>query len=359
MNNTNASLGLSAIRLLRAIAVGRDDPMAAMAFAEASNWIAKDTITKAIKASVGATTTDAGLSTAVGVDFMAALRPSTVLGRLPSVRRLPPRTRLLQQVGRAQARWVGEGQAKGLSLGTFTNLMLNPKTVAGLTVTTEDLIREADIDVERALLADLLRAVALEMDIALLSPTNSGSASTPASITHAAGPITVAGSSIADLDAALGVAVAQLVAAGSDLRSAVWITTPQLASAMALMRGSGGSPAYPALGALGGALTGLPALVSVGIDSVDSDGTSSIALVDGAAIAVTEGQPLLQASRQASIEMLDAPNGDSAAPAATSLVSMFQTDSVALRAVAMVDWLVRVPGAVQLITGISLVQATS
>lgn len=333
--------------------------MAAMAFTESSSWTAKDAISRVIKAGVAGMTTATGLVTPVGTDFLAALRPLTALGRLPGVRRVPARTRLLQQVGRTQAHWVGEGEAKAVSLGTFTSLTLDLKTVAGLTVATEDLVREADIDVERALLADLLGAVALEMDIALLSPTNSGSTSTPASITSQAGAITVAGSTIADLDAALGVAVAQLVAAGSDLRSAAWIMSPQLAAAMALLRGSGGSPAYPALGALGGALAGLPALVSVGIDGNDSDGTSSIALVDGSAIGMTEGEPQLQASRQASIEMTDTPTGDSTTPTGTSLVSMFQTESVALRAVAAVNWLLRVPGTVQMVTGISLVEATS
>jgi HK97 family phage major capsid protein len=357
--NTTGTTGLMALRYLRAIAVGHDDPMAAVSFAEASTWSAKDAITKSIKAVVGGMTTGGGLATPVGIDFLAALRPLTALGRLPGVRRVPARTRLLQQVGPTRAHWVAQGDAKVVCLGSFTSATLDLKTVAGLTVATEELIASADIDVERALLADLLGAVALEMDIALLSPTNSGSASTPASITHAAGPITVASSSIADLDAALGVAVAQLVAAGSDLRSAAWIMSPQLAAAMALLRGSGGSPAYPALGALGGALAGLPALVSVGLDGNDSDGTSSIALIDGSAIGMTEGEPQLQASRQASIEMSDTPTGDSAAPTATSLVSMFQTDSVALRAVASVDWRLRVPGAVQLVTGISLVEATS
>jgi hypothetical protein len=65
----------------------------------------------------------------------------------------------------------------------------------------------------------------------------------------------------------------------------------------------------------------------------------------------------IDASREASLQMLDNPTVSSAsgsplAPVPTSLVSMFQTNSVAIRAERYINWMKRRAAAAQYINGV-------
>ena len=68
-------------------------------------------------------------------------------------------------------------------------------------------------------------------------------------------------------------------------------------------------------------------------DMLIAANADAIALAD-------DGQVTVDASREASLEMSDAPTGDAGAatPVATSLVSMWQTNSLALRAERFINW---------------------
>jgi hypothetical protein len=52
-----------------------------------------------------------------------------------------------------------------------------------------------------------------------------------------------------------------------------------------------------------------------------------------------DGQVTLDASREASIEMSDAPAGAAGTGTGASLVSMYQTNSIAVRAERYINWL--------------------
>jgi hypothetical protein len=51
-----------------------------------------------------------------------------------------------------------------------------------------------------------------------------------------------------------------------------------------------------------------------------------------------DGQVTVDASREASIQMLDNPTNDSGVPTPTTVVSMYPTDSIALRAHRFINW---------------------
>ena len=72
-----------------------------------------------------------------------------------------------------------------------------------------------------------------------------------------------------------------------------------------------------------------------------------------------DGQVTIDASREASLEMLDNPTNNSATGTATSLVSMFQTNSVALKAERYINWAVRRPAGVQYIEAAAYTSVTS
>jgi hypothetical protein len=74
----------------------------------------------------------------------------------------------------------------------------------------------------------------------------------------------------------------------------------------------------------GGELAGVPVLVSDQVPAADSNGRKAV-LLDATAIAGDAEAPMLDASDQATLQLATNPAGG-----AQNLVSMFQTDSVAL-----------------------------
>lgn len=64
-------------------------------------------------------------------------------------------------------------------------------------------------------------------------------------------------------------------------------------------------------------------------------------------------------STEASLQMLDNPTNDSVTPTATSLVSMFQTNSVAFRAERTINWTRRRDTGVALIEDVAWGEAAS
>lgn len=66
-----------------------------------------------------------------------------------------------------------------------------------------------------------------------------------------------------------------------------------------------------------------------------------------------DGGVAVDMSREASLEMESEPVGDSVTPTPTEMVSMFQTNSVAIRAERWINWKRRRTAAVAVITGVN------
>ena len=348
--------GIRAARFLKSLAVCGGDLVAATAYAEQRQreW-GDHSVVQALrqKAAVGGLEAGSFGSSDIPADLLAAVRPLTLAGRMP-LRRVPPKTWLLTQITGSVARWIGEGGARRLSAGSYTRALLRLKTVAALSVVSNEALANPTIDGDTALLADLIAACVQALDLAFIARSNTGDDGTPAAVTAGVTPIAALGDAIADLDESLRLAIAALVAAGSNLTAAYWTMSPQLAAAMALTRGSGGAPAYPEIGALGGRLAGLPVLTS-GVVEFDSDSASDVALVDASQISYADEAPELRTSSEVLVEMEGAaPTGDSTTPAAASQnrVSMFQSECTALMAGFRANWKQRRPGCVQVISGV-------
>jgi len=66
-----------------------------------------------------------------------------------------------------------------------------------------------------------------------------------------------------------------------------------------------------------------------------------------------DGVVTVDASREAAIQMDDAPTNNSGTGTGAAMVSMFQTNSVALRAERYINWLKRRPQSVQVLSGVA------
>jgi HK97 family phage major capsid protein len=209
-----------------------------------------------------------------------------------------------------------------------------------------ELLRDSTPSAERLLRDDMVASLVAAMDAAFIDPANAGvSGVKPASITNGVSGTASAGADAASVRTDAQVAMAAFVAAENSLDTGVWIMSGANALAISLMQNALGQTEFPGMTVMGGTFFGLPVIVS-------SRAGTNIALVKASDIYFgDEGGIDVAISTEASLEMLDNPTGDSGTPTAAQLVSMFQTNSVAVRAERSLNWMKRRASAVSLITG--------
>jgi len=328
-----------------------NDVGAAEAFARA-NWGAQSGAVELLqKAQVGALTSASPMS-AIGAaddEFFSRVIEASIIGKLP-LRLVPFNLRLLAMTTPAKGYWVGESKPAPLSLPTLTGSALPRRKVVAIVLATLESLKAANPLAEERLDADLVAAVAAALDEAFIDASNAGVAGErPAAVTHGAPSTASSGNPATDL--------AALVASFTgDLAQAVIVSDPLTATEIALARDAGGSFIFPDCGPRGGSLLGIPLLTS---RSSPRDGSGGqIALIDGGGIAAQVEAIEVERSTAATVEAANDPTGATDTPAAATktLVSLFQTDSVAFKAVVYGNW-ERQRAACSVITGASYATA--
>ncbi|MGX8939423.1 phage major capsid protein [Symbiopectobacterium sp. Eva_TO] len=309
-----------------------------------------------LKAAVGAgTTTDPTWAGALveyqeyAQDFVEFLRPQTIIGRfgqggIPALRQVPFNIRIPAQTSGGSANWVGQGKAKPLTKFDVESITFSFAKVAAIAVLTDELIRFSNPAADALVRNALAEAVIARLDTDFINPAKAEVANvSPASVTHGIAAIPSTGSPDEDAAAAFGV----FVAANLQPNGAVWLMSSTTALALSMRKNALGQKEYPDMTLLGGTFQGLPVIVSqyVGSQLVFVN-APDIYLADDGGVAV-------DMSREASLEMESEPTGDSITPAGTELVSMFQTNSVAIRAERWINWKRRRTAAVAVISGVN------
>src|SRR4029077_12589065 len=129
--------------------------------------------------------------------------------------------------------------------------------------------------------------------------------------------------------------------------SGVWIMGSNTAVGLGMLQKPLGQAEFAGMSMTGGTLNGMPVIASDYVtDIVVLANASDIYLAD-------DGEVAIDASREASLEMSDAPAHNSITPTPAQLVSMWQTNSVAIRAERTINWLRRRDPAVVYLTGVS------
>jgi len=187
---------------------------------------------------------------------------------------------------------------------------------------------------------ELSRAVVERMDTDFIDPAKAVSAGVnPASITNGLVALTTAGTSAANVLTDLQNLMNPFILANYNVSDLVLIMPSSLALVLSLMENSLGQPAFAGIGINGGTLRGIPVITSQYAASGASYGNMVIAVSAGNIALADDGVVTVDASREASIEMSDAPANEVVTPTASSyMVSMFQTNSIALRAEREINW---------------------
>ena len=244
------------------------------------------------------------------------------------LRDVPFNTRVLEPTENSAGYWLAEGAAGPLSLFAVQGAELPAKRVQGLAAFAVESL--ADPRVEGRIIDDMRRAAAGAINGAWFSDA-AGSDSTPAGIFNGVTPINSTGDVAADLGALLE-------AFAGDLTQAAVLCDPATAAQLAVL-------GYRGVKVAGrGELCGMPQWSSRDF-ARDSDG-GFVALVDQSAIARGFDGIEIARSKDATLNMVDADGG-------TVPVSLFQSDLVAFRISARLNWKVARLVSVALLSGVN------
>lgn len=287
--------------------------------------------------------------TTLASEFLEYLRPETIIGKfgttvngvpIPPLRRVPFNVRIQAQSVGGSASWVGQGKGKPVTKFGYTEQTLLFTKIAAICVITEELARFSSPSAE-ALVRDQLRDVVVErMDADFIDPSISAvSGVRPASITNGVTPMTSAGTSAANVLTDMQNLLEPFILNKFKTSRLVIIMPETLAMVLSLQLNSLGQRAFPDIETGGGKLAGIPVITTQYAANEAQYGNMVIALNTADIALADDGQVTVDASREASIEMSDAPTNESATPTASAYsVSMFQTNSIALRAERYINW---------------------
>lgn len=294
-----------------------------------------------------------GVEAGAVADFVAYLRMRTILGRfgtdgVPALRAVSFYSPLVTQTGGGAGYWVGEGKAKPLTSFNFTRTHLAPLKVANICVLTQENIRYSDPKSDTIVRDELAKALIDRLDTDFINPAKTAvSGVSPASITNGAATIaSAAGTDAASVILDIRSVLAKFTSANNPPSTGVWVMSSNHAAALAMMINPLGQPSFPSMSVVGGTLAGMPVIVS------DHAGAIVVLINAQDVYLGDDGGVSVDASEEASIEMSDAPTEDSGAPTASTAVSMFQTNSVAIRAERVINWMRRRSQSVAYLTGV-------
>jgi hypothetical protein len=226
-------------------------------------------------------------------------------------------TRYGVAVSHLAARGVDDGAGTPVTKFNFDQQSLASRRCAALVVLSKDLLRHArGVDViENALRLGVVRSTDTNFleDVSAGASSGSNSGSTAAAV-------------LADLLAAV-----LTLAPGTESALHV-VLAPDVCRRLAFMSiadnatsppTSTGARAFPEMTVNGGVLCGLPARAS-------DEAVDDVTIIDAAGYVGAAEDVQLRRSDQASIEMVTTPTLDASPPVPASVVSMFQTNSVAI-----------------------------
>lgn len=287
-------------------------------------------------------------------DFIEFLRPMTIIGRIPNFSRVPFNMRVGGLSAGTTGYWVGQGLPIPVSKGTSTSTSLAITKAAGISAITKELARLSTHSAELMIRNDLARAVVETIDDAFINPNNGGITNEkPASIIYGVTPVTPTGTTFAAMRTDFQTLMETSFDANLDTSGSVWLMSHSAALRLSMMVNALDQRVNPGMTPNGGEWLGYPVITSqkLQIAGSPSFGDIIIFLHPREVYLADDGQVTLESSDQVSLQLLDNPtNQSTGSTAPTTVVSMFQTESIAIKAVRYINWVKRRSQAAQWIT---------
>jgi HK97 family phage major capsid protein/HK97 family phage prohead protease len=343
---SNLQPGTAFIRYCQALAVGRGSRLEAIEFAK--QWHdSTPEVELVLKAAVAAgTTTDATWAgplapiTPLASEFLAYLRPATILGRISGFVQVPFNVSVPAQTGGGTYQWVGQGAPKPVGKLAFATITLGITKCAGIIVITEELARTSTPSAEEVIRRDMVAGIAQFLDQQFIDPAAAAVAGvSPGSVTNGVTPITTAGTSPANARTDVQAMANAMTALNISTAGAVLVLSETNALAFTNALNPLGQPLFPGATQSGGTIMGYQAVAS------QAAGTTVALIQPNQVLYADDGGVTIDVSREASLQMdtaLDNP------PLATTLLtSLWQMNLVGLRAERFINWKKARTGVVQ------------
>jgi HK97 family phage major capsid protein/HK97 family phage prohead protease len=329
----NVPLGTAFVRAACAQLVCKGNVRDAAEYAEKRWNDSTPEVALYLKAAVAAgTTTDATWASPlvnqnVSNEFIELLRPATILGKIPGLRQVPFNTKVPTQTAGGTYGWVGEAKPKPVTKLAFSSTSLGISKAAGIIVLTKELVMLSNPSAEALVRADMIAGIAQFLDSQFIDPAVAAVAGVnPASITNGAPTAAATANPLADIIGLINhFATNNIAVAG-----VTFIMSAANALSLTFRTNLDGSPEFPGVTINGGNYKGLTFITS------QAAGGNVIALQPSLVLYADDGGVSIDASEQASLQMDSAPA--SPADATTVYVSLWQTNTIGLRAERFINW---------------------
>lgn len=278
-------------------------------------------------------------------DFIEFLYSKTVFDALP-LRSIPARVHIKGQDGAATGYWVGESKAIPVSKADFSDVELTPLKVGAMAVCSKELVADSSPSAEMWIRDAIAQASAQRVDTTFLSATPANPGVSPAGILNGLTPFAPSGTDAAAVRADFQSLVYPFITA-KNAGGLVQVMNPSLAMAISMMVNALGQTEFPDIMESGGTLFKRPVFTG---DNVA--GGDWIVMKPDDIWKIGDGGVDVSMSDTATIEQDSAPQGESDSPTAASatLMSMWQTESVAFKVVRRINYAKRRTGAVTVLS---------
>jgi HK97 family phage major capsid protein len=262
----------------------------------------------------------------VAKDFIELLRPATILGKVPGLRLVPFNVKVPSQSAGGTYGWVGEAKPKPVTKLAFASTSLGITKAAGIIVLTKELIMLSDPSAEDLVRKDMIAGIAQFLDAQFIDPAVAAVAGVnPASITNGAPTAAATTNPMADI---MGL-IAHFATNNIAVDGVTFIMSAANALALSFRSNLDGSPQYPGITVNGGSYKGLTFITS-------QAAAGNVIALQPALVLYADGGIEVDMSQEASLQMDSAPM--SPVDATTVYVSLWQTNSVGLRAERVINW---------------------
>jgi HK97 family phage major capsid protein/HK97 family phage prohead protease len=284
-------------------------------------------------------------------EFIDLLRASSIITRLPGIRRVPFNIKVPRNTTALTAGWVGEGSPKPFTKGGFDTVTLGFAKIAAITAFTQEQLKFSTPNIEAIVRDGLVQAITYQMDRDFLDPSKTAvTGVSPASITNGATSINASGITSDAFRADFAKLIRNYLRANYNLNGLVVVMTASQAWTLGSLVTDFGAPIFPGLGKDGGAVQGIPVITSENIAAVGgspADGAPIVAINANDILLADDGGVDIDISTEASVQMDTAP--DSPLTASTITKSLWQHNLVGVRAERFINWTKARSDSVQLI----------
>lgn len=275
-------------------------------------------------------------------EFIELLRPNTIIGRIPNLRRVPFNVTVPVQSGGGTYGWVGENAPKPVSGLSLTTAVLRQTKIAGIIPYTKEALRLSDPSIEVTVRNDMIRGVSTYQDTQFIDPAVHDSIGVnPPSITDQIINVAASGLTGALFIDDMTNIIGKMLVNNQRVSDLVILMSETVALNLSSKRTSLGARLFPDINVTGGNYNGIPIITSQSVGA-------RVILLNPTQILLAEDPTVnIDISEEASVVMTTTP---ASSPAATSLVSFWQNNLIGLRVDQFITWKRALTAAVEYIS---------